>query len=334
MKQILEQEKFNQKHFYGRKRVTALILERIINNEDILIKSRNGLGKTTLIEAVFFKLKETIKFNRVYIDLSRLTSDKEFLIELINELKIVVGKNTLAKIGISNNSELNEAENDIFALEKLAAQVIELLVMLNDKKTSTIIAIDNFQFISSNLIEQVFNHINFLGDSSKKVTFIFSGTMNPIPTIITDAVIIEEISPKNHKKYVKKVLSDCGKTITKESLNKIIDWSNCETYCVKRVCTKLLTHQKKKIRSNDIDEIFEQIIAEHEVVFELIRGLLSNYQWKLLRVIAKEHKANQVTSSEFIKRYALNAPSSVKTALNALIEKELIFRTNNIYQVT
>jgi len=66
----------------------------------------------------------------------------------------------------------------------------------------------------------------------------------------------------------------------------------------------------------------------------LIQKLLSSYQWRLLQAIALEEIAEQITSAGFIDKYSLNAPSSVKTAVDALLEKELIIRIEKSYKLT
>ncbi|MBO7418989.1 MAG: hypothetical protein J6U14_08670 [Bacteroidaceae bacterium] len=49
-----------------------------------------------------------------------------------------------------------------------------------------------------------------------------------------------------------------------------------------------------------------------------------NYQKETLIAIAKEGRASGVTSTAFVKKYALKSPSSVQYAISSLLEKQLL----------
>lgn len=52
-----------------------------------------------------------------------------------------------------------------------------------------------------------------------------------------------------------------------------------------------------------------------------------------ISAIAKENGIRQITSKNFINKYSLNTPSSVKAALNALLQNGLVFHSGNIYDI-
>ncbi len=52
----------------------------------------------------------------------------------------------------------------------------------------------------------------------------------------------------------------------------------------------------------------------------------------VFRAIAKDGKAQNLTSGKFIKRHGLLSPASVKSAVPALLEKGLITYDRGIYQ--
>ena len=67
--------------------------------------------------------------------------------------------------------------------------------------------------------------------------------------------------------------------------------------------------------------------------YEMLMTLLTTNQVNLLKAIAKESKVEQPQSNEFIKRNDLPSPSSVKTALDVLVEKELVYAQPDGYIV-
>ena len=61
--------------------------------------------------------------------------------------------------------------------------------------------------------------------------------------------------------------------------------------------------------------------------------LLPERQKEVLFAIAKEGKATEITSTDFIKKHGLYSPSSVQSAVKQLLDKELITRDGVAYQV-
>ena len=62
-------------------------------------------------------------------------------------------------------------------------------------------------------------------------------------------------------------------------------------------------------------------------------SFLTDNQFSLLRAVAKEGLVEQPMSKEFIKKHSLPGASSVKTALEVLNDKELLYQTPNGYIV-
>ena len=60
---------------------------------------------------------------------------------------------------------------------------------------------------------------------------------------------------------------------------------------------------------------------------------LPEKQSLVLKAIAEEGKVGQITSGKFAKRYGLVSPSAVKSAVNALLDKDLITQDKGVYQV-
>ena len=67
--------------------------------------------------------------------------------------------------------------------------------------------------------------------------------------------------------------------------------------------------------------------------YGLCRHQLPEKQSLVLRAIAKEGNAQNLTSGKFIKRHGLLSASSVKSAVPALLDKGLITSEKGVYQV-
>jgi DNA-binding MarR family transcriptional regulator len=60
---------------------------------------------------------------------------------------------------------------------------------------------------------------------------------------------------------------------------------------------------------------------------------LTHHQWQLLKAIAKENGAKNITSAAFIKQYDLNSASTIKRGIDSLLDKELIYKSQEQYFV-
>ena len=59
----------------------------------------------------------------------------------------------------------------------------------------------------------------------------------------------------------------------------------------------------------------------------------SSVQVNLLKAVAKEKLVQQINAGAFISKYGLKNVSSITRALNKLIEKEHIYKSDKVYMV-
>ncbi|MDR0207337.1 MAG: hypothetical protein LBI45_08800 [Bacteroidales bacterium] len=69
---------------------------------------------------------------------------------------------------------------------------------------------------------------------------------------------------------------------------------------------------------------FRLHFAQNETIYLQFRKLMTVRQWKLLIAIAKEERLKKTTVSNFLQKFILGSASSVKIALQSLLEKRLI----------
>ena len=78
----------------------------------------------------------------------------------------------------------------------------------------------------------------------------------------------------------------------------------------------------------------EDMIGLYDTIFREILSNIPEKQKELLYAIAKEGKAEQILSGEFIKRYSLSSASSVQAATKKLLDRDLISEQSKIYYLT
>ena len=83
----------------------------------------------------------------------------------------------------------------------------------------------------------------------------------------------------------------------------------------------------------DIDAAVNSLVDNRNLVFfDLLRSQ-SDAARAVLRAVAADGIVSAPTGKDFLKRHALGAASTVATALENLVDRELVYRTDSGYMV-
>ena len=205
-----------------------------------------------------------------------------------------------------------------------------------------VLAIDEFQQITKypekNVEAVIRGHIQHM----HQVTIIFSGSnksllgqifANPSRPFYqsTELMYLEEISKSSYIGFINKLFSDHQINIDPSDIDEILDWSKMHTYYIQYCCNRLFEKSSASISKNDIAEVLRQILIDHEPFYFEFRNLLTHHQWQLLKAIAKEKGAKNITSGTFIRQYDLNSASTIKRGIESLLDKEFIYKSREQY---
>jgi hypothetical protein len=103
------------------------------------------------------------------------------------------------------------------------------------------------------------------------------------------------------------------------------------------MCHEIFQLNEKEITPFTILKALRIILNDNEGSYFQYRKLLTGIQWHLLSAVAMEEKIEHPYNQDFIYKYKLGNASGVKRALDALIEKEMIYHDINrekpVYEV-
>ncbi len=91
---------------------------------------------------------------------------------------------------------------------------------------------------------------------------------------------------------------------------------------------RLLASQQR-----EVDAVVRELIEEQAMSYQNYCAWLTENQQMLLVAIARERLVSSPLSQQFIRTHNLPATSSVKTALKALVDKQLVGKTPQGYLV-
>ncbi|PID56229.1 MAG: hypothetical protein CR986_10390 [Ignavibacteriae bacterium] len=297
------------KYFCGRENETNLLLNFIEKNKSTFIKGEKGIGKSTFLLSTLYKLKKKNKNNLILIDFKKVLDYSNFLDQFIKNASKALNFNN--EIDLPNDKSLN------LSLSNLHKAI----------KEKTIFAFDNFDIDDKRTRNKIEDFIE-KEIITKGYLYIFTSNSHKLAFNFDKELSLEEIDTKEYKNFIKKHFKTSNIKIKSKTIKYIQEICKNDITSIQKLCFRLWEN-KKNIDTNLVNKTIEDIIIEHESDYLTVKNLLSLYQWKLLTAIARKDITDQFTSSNFIKKYSLNAPSSVKTATNALLEKGIIIKNSN-----
>jgi len=334
------------KYFCNRVMETERIISAVTNKRNIILISENGIGKTTLIKHVAEELNELDSYVFVYVPLMKAEKPAQLIKKFFNAA--FLNKNLKKEIN-NNFSDLSrikkyiisENSNHAFVKETDYGELLQkIFYFFETTNEKLVVAFDDFQNAFRCLSKKDVKTLLNIIAQSRNISFILSLNNHYVFDKNTEEILgkteiinLEKIERKKYFGFIKKRFKKENRKITKESINYILKWANLSTFYVQYICNKLYDTNENKITVDLVDKTINNILEKYEFIFLNYKQLLSPYQWKLLVAIATEGKAIKITSSSFIEKYELNAASSVKTAITALIEKELIARKEKSYHI-
>jgi hypothetical protein len=213
----------------------------------------------------------------------------------------------------------------------------EIFSYLQKQENHVIIALDEFQQImeypENNIEALLRKHIQQLTNTN----FIFSGSQKHLllsmfsdygrPFYQSSEILnLRKIERETYKSFIQAKFEMGKMDIGPVALELIMEYSENHTFYVQYLCNKLYSSNFREIKPETVTDTLLKILEENEVIYFNYKKLLTRLQFNIMEAIAKEGGVNKPTSKDFIGKYHIGTPSSVKTALTALLKKEMIYQ--------
>jgi len=334
--------------FCDRETETKKILKSIENGRNLTLISPRRMGKSGLIHHIFAQseLKDSI---RIYSDILP-TNNLEGLTNVLSNAWIRQsfgsGKRKLSKvldvlksfhpvIRIDPFTGLPEVEISARSEVEKSDNLENLFYRIGKEEKPVVIAIDEFQQVLDYPEENIEALLSTSVQQLPMVRFIFSGSrMHLMNSMFTQSkrpfyqstcmLFLDPINPLVYCRFITEKFVSGKRTIEPEAVGWLLDWTRGHTYYVQYICNWLYSEGYTRISPAVVSEVSRDILLEMQPVFSQYRRLLAPRQFELLRAIAREGTVKSVLSGSFILAHSLGTPSSVRTSLLSMIEKDMI----------
>ncbi len=344
-------------YFCDREIETENIIGALRNGCNLMVFSPRKIGKTGLIKHVFNRIKEANK-NAVciYIDIFATQNLYDFVqalgIAIVEEAverekslmarafdtfkawRPVVSYDTLT--GLPTISVSIEPSREEYTLRSIFDHLEKL-------KKDVYVAIDEFQQIANYPEKGVeallrshiqFSHAGFIFSGSRQhlMAEMFNSPKRPFFQS-TEFVNLRPLPEIIYYDFSRRFFEKRKGNLSEDVFHDVYQRFSGHTWYVQFVMNRLYETTKYAESVEQSNQVILSVVDTLSPQYEMMMSLLTINQVNLLKAIAKEHKIEKPQSAEFIKKHNLSSPSSVKTSLDVLVDKELVYPEKDGYIV-
>ncbi len=343
-------------YFCDREEELLFLKKQVENKINTTLISLRRLGKSALIHRLFDEYSADHSLHCIYLDIYATQNIKSFteclsqaILQQIPEQKNI-GKRfldllkgfhpTISYDSLTGQPTVGFEFTETKAAEKTLAGIFRFL---EEQDKPVLIAIDEFQQVAnypeSNTEALLRSHIQhltnvqfiFSGSNKHMMLELFNNTKRPF-FASTQMMYLSAIPNDKYSAFIHEKFAEAGKEITEEATHFLLEWTRSHTYYTQMVCNNVFATPIKCTQETDVKRICNDLLTSQQATYIQYRQLLSPVQWQLLIAIAKEGKVFQPQSKTLIQKYKVGTPFNAKRALDALLEKEMIYREETLHE--
>ena len=232
-------------------------------------------------------------------------------------------------------------------IENPAVTLDEIFQYLREADKPCLVAIDEFQQITrysdapnveATLRTYIQRCINatfiFAGSKRHLMGEIFTSPSRPF----YQSVLIMNLKPipvEKYEEFAQRQFAKFGKTLEEGVVTNIYERFDAVTSCIQRVLNVLFlkTQPNTHCTLDMVDAAINYILDMFSDTYEDLLNKIPEKQREVFIAIAREGKAQSITSKNFIKKHHLQTVSVVTAAVRGLLDKDFITQEKSTYMV-
>jgi AAA+ ATPase superfamily predicted ATPase len=345
-------------YFCDRVSETEKIVKGLSNERNITLIAPRRIGKTGLIHHVFANMRETQPdVCCIYFDILSTKTLEQF-VQLM--ARSVLGRlDTPTQVALHKVQDFFSAFRPTMTFDATSGMPTFSLDIVKNQEEQSLhrifeylkqsgkrcyIAIDEFQQITKYSEADTEALLRSFIQFVPNVYFIFAGSkqhmmsdmfLSPERPLYQGAQIVNitEINERVYYNFANDRFMKRGQQLPESVFHYIYKKIDGQTWYVQAILNRIYSNQPELITDIDVDMAIQELIDEQEVAFENYYQSLTTNQAALLLAIAKEGNVKSPMAQAFISRYRLPALSSIKSALESLLDNQFIYQYNGGYIV-
>ena len=346
-----------KEYFCDRENETQALHNALSNNRNITLISPRKIGKTGIIRHLFDSIPPQ-EATCIYVDIYKtgcLADFTQTFAEAILTHQITPFSTRIWK----KITQVFSSLRPTFSIDSITgtpqcrvdiqpqneeATLQQLFEYLENANLPCYVAFDEFQVIADydgcqmeavlrSYIQYLHNtHFIFAGSKKHTMVQLFSSANRPFYQS-TQIMMVGEIDETKYAQFAQTHLEKHGQTMTNDAFHVLYSLVHGHTWYVQTLLNRLYQDGTSNITPETVNKILQTILIENEPVYQTYCQLLTQRQNDVLRAIAAEGYVKELGNIKFLQKYKLGANSTVRSAVQALTDKELLLENNGNYCV-
>lgn len=344
-------------YFCDRQKETEELRNALYNGRNVTLMSPRRMGKTGLIKHLFAQLspKEVSCF---YVDIYDTKNMYDFtkafaqavLTQRMTPFSERVGKEIMLLFGslrpVFTPDPVSGAIQCMIDLQPQREEMTlqQIFAYLEQSKTRCYVAFDEFQEVANYTEEKAEATLRSYIQHLTNVQFIFAGSKKHMMTEMflspnrpffqsTQMMDIHAIDEQAYCAFAAKHFAAHKQYIDESTFHELYDVVKGHTWYVQALLNRLYQSNKAKIEYNDVLQALNQLLEENTVSYQTYSRLITDRQLAVMQAVAREGEVREPGSNAFLQKHQLGAYSTVRSAISALEEKELLYCEEGVYSV-
>lgn len=339
-------------YFCDRAKETKKLLSAIENDRNVTLIAPRRYGKTGLIHHVHSVMPK--EYSGVYLDIFATKNlaefAKAFATAVVGALDTPAQKtiSVVAKFFKSCRPTITPQENGLpkFSFDVIAGQaeatLAETFGYLKKRRRRAVVAIDEFQQILEYPEAGTEALLRSYVQDLPWVRFIFAGSRHHLMGEMflsakhpfyqsTDVLSLDVIGRPPYAEFARRHFTASGQGFEDAAFDALYSRFDGVTWYVQMVLNRIWQRGEGFTSPAQIDDVVSELVEDRSLIFRDLYFSQGAASQKLLSAIAADGEAREVFSGDFLKRHALPATSTIRSALKVLLDKDLVYRTERGY---
>ena len=358
---IITADYYGPEYFCDRQDETEALESNIANGRNTVLISSRRMGKSGLIAHVFNREFVKSNFKTFSIDLYPTSSLAEMILLLAKEITGPLkskGQTLLESfLGIVKSLRPGFKVDPVtgqFVFDLSLGEIVkpvdslkEIFQYLEGSEVPCLVSMDEFQQIAeypdNNVLELLRTYVQkckhtwfiFAGSDRRMMEKLFNNPSEPF-YMSCSPLYLDAIQYENYLAFARQHFEAAGKSLQEESFKQVYELFDGHTWYVQRLMNELFAWTKpgEVADAQMAADALTFVIKTYARTFQEQMISYPDAQKQLLIAIAKDGKAEQVTSVAFCKKHSMKSPSTVQSALRVLHDKGIVRKDGNSYSVT
>jgi len=341
-------------YFCGRVEETRKLISAIRNGRDVTVMAPRRYGKTGLIHNAFSQLSG--EYVPIYLDIFQMRNLVEFIRAFSNVVVSVLssplektGRGLLDFFRSCRPTMTPQGDGRVeFSFDVVPRQaeatLRDVFAFLESRKVSPVIAIDEFQqvreFPEPGVEALLRSHVQFC----KKAHFVFAGSKKHLMEEMfalprgpfyqsTQLMSLEAIPCGQYVEFAEGFFRRAEKTFDRTAFEALYKRFNGITWYVQAVLNRVWESPRGLKDVEAADAAVDTLIDEGASTYsDLLRSQTDSAQ-RILRAVAQEGAVGEISSKDLVSKHNLPAPSTIRSSVADLTERDLLYRDADGYVV-